>query len=116
VFLTNEISLEDTYETAATPHKEGFSFVRFKKKMQAESIPEYPTILSSYQPKEPISRIHEQKDIDAFVQTQAFDRIMKFVMLLNSSVLQKKISDPCTISAVKFYTKDLPIRPHSFFC
>jgi serine/threonine-protein phosphatase 2A activator len=69
--------------------------------MQTETIPELPNILSTYTPKEPVSRIHEQKDIDEFLKTKAFDRIMTFVMLLNQSVLKKKISDPCIISPVK---------------
>jgi serine/threonine-protein phosphatase 2A activator len=71
------------------------------KNMQTETIPELPNILSTYTPKEPVSRIHEQKDIDEFLKTKAFDRIMTFVMLLNQSVLKKKISDPCIISPVK---------------
>lgn len=76
------------------------SFSSLLKKMQAEIL---PNIASTYQPKEPVSRIHEQKDIDVFVKTQAFDRIMRFVMLLNQSVMQKKISDPCHVSPVSNY-------------
>lgn len=68
--------------------------------MTSESIPVLPNILASYLPAEPVQRIHEQKDINDFVTTQAFDRIMTFVMLLNQSVLQKKISDPCFVSPV----------------
>lgn len=66
--------------------------------MTSENIPVLPNILDSYLPTEPIQRIHEQKDINEFVTTQAFDRIMTFVMLLNQSVIKKKISDPCPIS------------------
>ncbi|KAI8058915.1 uncharacterized protein B0P05DRAFT_559051 [Gilbertella persicaria] len=66
--------------------------------METESIPLLPNISASYVPKEPVSCIHEQKDIEMFAKTKAFDRIMTFVMLLNSSVMQKKISDPCLIS------------------
>lgn len=68
--------------------------------MTSENIPVLPNILDSYLPKEPAQRIHEQKDINEFVTTQAFDRIMTFVMLLNQSVIKKKISDPCPISPV----------------
>lgn len=68
--------------------------------MTSENIPVLPNILDSYLPAEPIQRIHEQKDINEFVTTQAFDRIMTFVMLLNQSVIKKKISDPCPISPV----------------
>lgn len=66
------------------------------------SIPSLPNILASYVPTEPISRIHEQKDIETFIKTKAFDRIMTFVMLINQSALKKKISDPCLISPVSF--------------
>lgn len=68
--------------------------------MATESIPVLPNIIGSYSPAEPVQRIHEQKDIDEFIKTKAFDRIMTFVMLLNQSVMQKKISDPCFISPV----------------
>jgi serine/threonine-protein phosphatase 2A activator len=68
--------------------------------MQTETIPELPNIRSTYTPKEPVSRIQEQKDIDVFLKTKAFDRIMTFIMLLNQSALKKKISDPCAISPV----------------
>lgn len=67
------------------------------------SVPSLPNILESYVPTEPASRIHEQKDIDQFIKTKAFDRIMTFVMLINQSVLKKKISDPCFISPVSNY-------------
>ncbi|KAL7329431.1 Serine/threonine-protein phosphatase 2A activator 1 [Mucor circinelloides] len=63
-----------------------------------ENIPQLPNIRSKYTCTEPVSCIHEQKDIDVFIQTKAFDRIMTFVMLLNKSVMQKKISDACHIS------------------
>lgn len=66
----------------------------------SSDIPLLPNIKDTYTPTEPASRIHEQKDIDDFVKTKAFDRIMTFVMLLNQSVLKKKISDTCFISPV----------------
>jgi serine/threonine-protein phosphatase 2A activator len=69
--------------------------------MATESIPVLENILESYSPAEPIQRIHEQRDIDEFMKTKAFDRIMTFVMLLNQSVMQKKISDPCFVSPVR---------------
>lgn len=70
-----------------------------------EDIPQLPNIRSQYKCTEPLSCIHEQKDIDTFVQTKAFDRIMTFVMLLNKSVMQKKISDACHISPVSIHCK-----------
>jgi serine/threonine-protein phosphatase 2A activator len=61
-------------------------------------IPSLPNIYESYQAVEPIRRIHEQKDIEIFSRSQAFDRIMTFIALLNESVHKKLISDPCRIS------------------
>ncbi|CEG69637.1 hypothetical protein RMATCC62417_05684 [Rhizopus microsporus] len=55
-------------------------------------------ILETYQPTEPVRRIHEQKDIEIFSKSIAFDRLMTFIALLNESAYKKKISDPCTIS------------------
>ncbi|KAM3583218.1 Serine/threonine-protein phosphatase 2A activator [Umbelopsis sp. WA50703] len=52
-------------------------------------------VLESYTPKEPVKRIFNDKDIVPFVQSEAFARIVNFVKLLNTSVLNKKISDPC---------------------
>jgi hypothetical protein len=69
--------------------------------MTTESnIPLLPNIIDTYNPTKPVSRIHEQKNIDEFVKTKAFDRIMTFVMLLNQSVAKKKITDPCSVSPV----------------
>lgn len=62
---------------------------------------------------EPVSRIHEQKDIDTFYKTEAFDRIMTFVALLNESVHKKKISDPCLISTVMFRKLNLALKTFS---
>lgn len=64
------------------------------------AVPLLPNILESYTPKEPVSRIRQQKDVDEFIKTKAFDRIMTFVMLINQSVMKKNISDPCLISPV----------------
>lgn len=66
------------------------------------AIPLLPNVLESYIPKEPVSRIHQQHDVEEFIKTKAFDRIMTFVMLINQSVIQKKISDPCPISPVSY--------------
>ncbi|KAI8364006.1 hypothetical protein EDC96DRAFT_444516 [Choanephora cucurbitarum] len=57
-----------------------------------------PNISQDYQPQEPIACIQTQSDIDRFVQTKAFERIMTFVALLNDSVMGSKVSDPCFIS------------------
>lgn len=70
-----------------------------------EEIPQLPNIRAQYVPKEPVSRIHEQRDIETFMKSEAFDRIMTFVMLLNKSVMQKKISDACYISPVSLYNR-----------
>lgn len=64
------------------------------------AIPLLPNILDSYVPTTPVSRIHQQHDIEVFIKTAAFDRIMTFVMLINQSVMKKKISDPCHVSPV----------------
>jgi hypothetical protein len=58
-------------------------------------------VLESYTPKEPVKRIFNDKDIVPFVQSEAFARIVNFVKLLNTSVLNKKISDPCHESSVR---------------
>lgn len=69
-----------------------------------EEIPQLPNIKAKYTPKEPVSCIHEQRDIDTFMKSEAFNRIMTFVMLLNKSVMQKKISDACYTSPVSLYS------------
>ncbi|KAI8642085.1 hypothetical protein BD408DRAFT_367126 [Parasitella parasitica] len=72
-----------------------------------EEIPQLPNIRPLYTSKEPVSCIHEQKDIDTFIKSRAFDRIMTFVMLLNKSVMQKKISDACHISSQTQHILDM---------
>jgi len=52
-------------------------------------------ILDGYTPQVPIKRIFSDQDIEPFTQTEAFARIIDFVKLLNTSVLNKKISDQC---------------------
>ncbi|CAO3692632.1 unnamed protein product [Umbelopsis ramanniana] len=53
------------------------------------------SLLRDYTPKEPIKRIFSDKDIEPFTKSEAFARIVDFVKLLNTSVSNKKISDPC---------------------
>ncbi|KAI8878160.1 Phosphotyrosyl phosphatase activator [Backusella circina FSU 941] len=60
--------------------------------------PKLPNISNEYTPLEPQHRISEQRNIDTFIKSKGFDRIMTFVLLLNDSVHQKKISDECLIS------------------
>lgn len=60
------------------------------------------SLLRDYTPKEPIKRIFSDKDIEPFTKSEAFARIVDFVKLLNTSVSNKKISDPCHESEVKF--------------
>ncbi|KAI7901716.1 uncharacterized protein BX663DRAFT_513794 [Cokeromyces recurvatus] len=69
-----------------------------KKKMQTEKPLQLENIQENYTPKELVSCIHNQRDIEKFVNTKAFQRIMTFVVLLNESVMKKKVSDPCQIS------------------
>jgi serine/threonine-protein phosphatase 2A activator len=57
--------------------------------------------LDGYTPQEPLKRIFSDKDIEPFSRTEAFARIVDFVKLLNTSVLNKKISDECHESQVR---------------
>lgn len=57
--------------------------------------------LEGYTPQEPVKRIFTDEDIVPFVQSEAFARIVNFVKLLNTSVRNKKISDPCQESSVR---------------
>lgn len=74
--------------------------------MEDESQSTLPR-LSSYTPKEPQKCIHTQPDIDKFTRSAAYRRLLTFIHLLNSSVIQKKISDPCHVSPVN--TKSLAL-------
>ncbi|KAI8973549.1 hypothetical protein BDF20DRAFT_883010 [Mycotypha africana] len=65
----------------------------------SQQISPLPNISTDYKPKSPVKCIHEQQDIDVFLKTKAFDRIMTFVLLLNETAMKKKISEPCHISA-----------------
>ena len=58
------------------------------------------SLLSTYTPTIPQKCIFKQSDIDIFTRSKAFERLMTFIGLLNTSVTQKKISDPCRISEV----------------
>lgn len=71
-------------------------------------------ILETYQPTEPVRRIHEQKDIELFSKSIAFDRLMTFIALLNESAYKKKISDPCTISPVRKRKNNIKETSNSF--
>ncbi|KAI8366890.1 hypothetical protein BD560DRAFT_149838 [Blakeslea trispora] len=62
-------------------------------------IPPLPNISSTYQPQQPIAKIHTQQDIDQFVESEAFKRLMTFVALLNQSVTGKKVSDDVLVSS-----------------
>ncbi|KAG2174134.1 hypothetical protein INT43_004154 [Umbelopsis isabellina] len=59
------------------------------------SSPSAGEVLEGYTPQEPVKRIYTDEDIVPFVKSEAFARIVNFVKLLNTSVLNKKISDPC---------------------
>ncbi|KAH8553990.1 hypothetical protein BGW37DRAFT_483068 [Umbelopsis sp. PMI_123] len=53
------------------------------------------SVLQDYTPQQPIKRIFSDKDIEPFTKSEAFARIIDFVKLLNTSVLNKTISDTC---------------------
>ncbi|KAI8341741.1 hypothetical protein BC941DRAFT_335073, partial [Chlamydoabsidia padenii] len=57
-----------------------------------------PSLSSSYIPGTPVKCIHNQKDIDTFTNSMAFERLITFVILLNQSVRGKKVSDIQTVS------------------
>ncbi|KAI9029909.1 hypothetical protein CLU79DRAFT_733109 [Phycomyces nitens] len=59
---------------------------------------ELPFLLDDYVRTSPEKRIRSQSDIDSFLKSKAFSRIMTFVSLLDESVSRKKISDPCEVS------------------
>ncbi|CAG8455622.1 12700_t:CDS:2 [Rhizophagus irregularis] len=51
-----------------------------------------------YECVEPIKKINDQADVNEWVNTEAFRRLMKFIELSNESVINRKISDPCLVS------------------
>ncbi|KAL1933586.1 hypothetical protein VTP01DRAFT_7676 [Rhizomucor pusillus] len=57
-----------------------------------------PNLAASYKYIQPQKCIHTASDIDRFLKTKAFARIMTFTVLLNTSVTQKKVSDACHVS------------------
>jgi Phosphotyrosyl phosphate activator (PTPA) protein len=60
------------------------------------------SLLHDYTPQEPTKRIFSDKDIASFTKSEAFARIVDFVKLLNTSVSNQKITDPCHESEVRF--------------
>ncbi|CAO3638801.1 unnamed protein product [Cunninghamella echinulata] len=63
-----------------------------------ESKTTLPSLLTQYQYISPKKCIHTQQDITIFTKSPAFERLMIFVLLLNESVKQKKVSDIKTYS------------------
>ncbi|KAI8089396.1 uncharacterized protein BX664DRAFT_280307 [Halteromyces radiatus] len=57
-----------------------------------------PSLSSTYTSVIPVKCIYKQQDIDTFTQSLAFDRLLTFIMLLNQSVLGKKVSDIQSVS------------------
>lgn len=55
---------------------------------------------ANYAPQLPTKHIFNQNDVDRFVKTAAYARLITFIDLFNQSVLGKKISDPCPMSPV----------------
>lgn len=53
-----------------------------------------------YECVEPTKKINDQADVNEWVNTEAFLRLMKFIELSNESVINRKISDPCLVSEV----------------
>ncbi|CAG8796103.1 14850_t:CDS:2, partial [Cetraspora pellucida] len=47
---------------------------------------------------EPKKQINDQQDINKLVTSEAYIRLTRFIELLNESVVNKKISDPCFVS------------------
>ncbi|CAG8807801.1 36136_t:CDS:1, partial [Racocetra persica] len=47
---------------------------------------------------EPKKQINDQQDINKLVTSEAYVRLTRFIELLNESVVNKKISDPCFVS------------------
>ncbi|ORX46970.1 Phosphotyrosyl phosphatase activator [Hesseltinella vesiculosa] len=65
--------------------------------MQAQDVP-YPSLRSNYTPTAPRKCIREQKDIETFVRSPAYERIMTFILMLNQSVMDKPLSAVRSIS------------------
>ncbi|CAG8481637.1 5793_t:CDS:2 [Paraglomus brasilianum] len=62
------------------------------------SIFSSPLPLTDHNFVEPRKMIRQHSDIDVWVESKAFARFLMFIKLLNESILNKKISDPCTVS------------------
>ena len=50
--------------------------------------------------EEPTGKINSPEDLQMFLQSAVFEEFMAFLQLLNESVVQKKLSDPCLRSPV----------------
>ncbi|CAG8634311.1 14715_t:CDS:2, partial [Racocetra fulgida] len=55
---------------------------------------------------EPKKQITDQRDINKLVTSEAYVRLTRFLELLNESVVNKKISDPCFVSEKVIDTLD----------
>jgi serine/threonine-protein phosphatase 2A activator len=53
-----------------------------------------------YECIEPIKKINDQADVNEWVNSEAFLRLMRFIELSNESVINRKVSDPCHVSEV----------------
>ncbi|KAF0482348.1 Phosphotyrosyl phosphatase activator [Gigaspora margarita] len=47
---------------------------------------------------EPTKQVNDQNDINKFITSEAYNRLTRFIELLNESVVNKKISEPCFVS------------------
>ena len=61
-----------------------------------------PDVIKSSDHKfiEPIKEINDQANVNEWLETKAFYRLMRFIELTNESVVNRKISDSCHVSEV----------------
>ncbi|RIA82137.1 hypothetical protein C1645_788957 [Glomus cerebriforme] len=64
----------------------------------ADNNPLNVTISLDHEFIEPIKKINDQVDVNDWVETEAFTRLLRFIELLNESVKGRKNSDPCHVS------------------
>ncbi|CAG8446135.1 3521_t:CDS:2 [Acaulospora colombiana] len=71
---------------------------------------------------ESTKKISDEKDVVAWINSEAFSRLMRFIENLNESVMNKKISDPClvtelpqkiinSLNTLKLWVEEIPPLP-----
>ncbi len=58
------------------------------------------TISPEHEFFEPIKRINNQDDVNEWIKSGAFSRLMRFIEVLNESVINRKNSETCHVSEV----------------